>query len=176
MLTTRDRQCHTITSPNYSHGWVVEPVKVGEEPCNSWLLLRGGNLWSEGIHAFRYSIGMMYLYMEIALAYDNCMCAAAVITREKCAVCHKEMQEHAEEGSFIWNETVANLILMTLGSSVPGILLAILETIVHIDNPASNHSTFTVIGSAVPGASHMGGVWERQVRTVQSVLNSIISL
>ena len=88
--------------------------------------------------------------MGIAIAYDNCMCAAAVITREKHAVCQKEgRQEHAEEGSFIWNETVANLILMTLGTGVPGILLAILETITNIDEPASNHGTFTVIGSAV---------------------------
>ena len=50
----------------------------------------------------------------------------------------------------IWNETVANLTLMALGSSAPEILLAVVEAVTSLDDeePADSLGTFTIIGSA----------------------------
>lgn len=50
----------------------------------------------------------------------------------------------------IWNETVANLTLMALGSSAPEILLAVIVTSLNLGNPDANDDlgTFTIIGSA----------------------------
>ena len=33
---------------------------------------------------------------------------------------------------------------------------------------------YTVFKTNVPSASHMGGVWERQIRSVRNVLNSLM--
>ncbi len=53
----------------------------------------------------------------------------------------------------MWNETVANLTLMALGSSAPEILLAVIEVVTNLDKIGSDEEddglgTFTIIGSA----------------------------
>ena len=52
----------------------------------------------------------------------------------------------------VWNETVANLTLMALGSSAPEILLAIIDTVMKLDKPsnpkADGLGVFTIVGSA----------------------------
>ena len=50
----------------------------------------------------------------------------------------------------VWNETVANLSLMALGSSAPEIMLAVGEACQNLgsDDEADSLGTFTIIGSA----------------------------
>merc|ERR1719419_2011131 len=48
----------------------------------------------------------------------------------------------------VWNETVANLTLLALGSSAPEILLALLETIGGLGQPAGELGPATIVGSA----------------------------
>ena len=52
----------------------------------------------------------------------------------------------------VWNETVANLTLMALGSSAPEILLAVIETLSSLDTDTMTENdglgVFTIIGSA----------------------------
>ena len=60
-----------------------------------------------------------------------------------------EKREKVENEVYVWNETVANLTLMALGSSAPEILIAVMETVTTLDdNNSQGLGTFTIIGSA----------------------------
>lgn len=48
----------------------------------------------------------------------------------------------------VWNETVANLTLMALGSSAPEILLSIIETLQYINETPGDLGPSTIVGSA----------------------------
>ncbi|ESO92661.1 hypothetical protein LOTGIDRAFT_162582 [Lottia gigantea] len=140
---------------NYSDGYVVEFLDPGEKACESWLLLPAENLWSMPLRTFLYIIALIYLFMGIAIASDVFMCSIEVITSKKRIVTYfdHERGEKVEREILIWNETVANLTLMALGSSAPEILLATIELILDIISGVSGDSkdalgTFTIIGSA----------------------------
>ncbi|XP_070172877.1 sodium/calcium exchanger 2-like isoform X9 [Littorina saxatilis] len=136
---------------NYSNGYVVE-YKVDGPPCSSWLLLPAENLWSEGMRGFLYTVALAYLFMGIAIASDMFMCSIEVITskKRKVVLWDEERQEKVEREVLLWNETVANLTLMALGSSAPEILLATGEMVGDLDDrePRDALGTFTIIGSA----------------------------
>lgn len=136
---------------NYSRGWVIEVTDEGEDPCSSWLLLPAENLWHEGIRGALYLLAMLYIFIGIAIGSDVFMCSIEVITSKKRTVVRwdEEKQERVEKEVLVWNETVANLTLMALGSSAPEILLAVVETAFTLgkDN-GDSLGTFTIIGSA----------------------------
>jgi solute carrier family 8 (sodium/calcium exchanger) len=48
----------------------------------------------------------------------------------------------------VWNATIANLSLMALGSSMPEIFLAVLETLQGLGEPAGELGPSTIVGSA----------------------------
>ena len=48
----------------------------------------------------------------------------------------------------VWNPTVANLTLMALGSSAPEIMLAVLETVMYIEEEPQELGPNTIVGSA----------------------------
>ena len=137
---------------NYSNGWVVEVVKDGDERCSSWMLLPAENLWGEGVRAFLYILAMIYIFMGIAIASDVFMCAIEIITSRKRTVVKwdDEKGERITKEVLVWNETVANLTLMALGSSAPEILLAVVETVqvLDVEEVGDGLGTFTIIGSA----------------------------
>ncbi|XP_076465393.1 sodium/calcium exchanger 2-like [Babylonia areolata] len=137
---------------NYSRGYVVEILNEGEESCKSWLLLPAENLWPEALRGILYILALIYLFIGIAIASDVFMCSIEVITSKKRKVIRwdEERQEKVEKEVLIWNETVANLTLMALGSSAPEILLATAEMIGDIDSREAKDAlgTFTIIGSA----------------------------
>ena len=139
---------------NYSRGYVVEY----EAPCfKSWLLLPAQNLWHEGLRGVLYVTAMVYIFLGIAIIADIFMSCIEVITSKKRKVTRfdPDRQERVEIEVFVWNETVANLTLMALGSSAPEILLAVVETAQNLGNEpdASREDkdglgSFTIIGSA----------------------------
>ncbi|KAJ7384559.1 hypothetical protein OS493_021190 [Desmophyllum pertusum] len=139
---------------NYSKGYVAEY----SPPCfKSWLLLPAENLWSEGLRGFLYVVAMLYLFLGIAIIADIFMSCIEVITSKKKTVTRydPEKQERVEMEVFVWNETIANLTLMALGSSAPEILLAVVEAVQNLGNvpdPTQEDKdglgTFTIIGSA----------------------------
>lgn len=139
---------------NYTRGYVVEYItSPGDLVCHSWLLLPAENLWHEGIRAVLYLIGMGYFFVGIAIASDIFMSAIETLTSKQKDVA-KWDHERGEMVKFrvrIWNETVANLTLMALGSSAPEILLATIETAGTLGQDVSHKDslgTFTIIGSA----------------------------
>ena len=138
---------------NFSGGYIVE---FSERCFDSWLLLPGQPLWDEGVQGFLYILALLYLFLGIAIVSDIFMSTIEVITSKKRKVTKydPEKQESVEIEVFVWNETVANLTLMALGSSAPEILLAVIETVQtlgdeqHSQRDQDGLGTFTIIGSA----------------------------
>ena len=136
---------------NYSNGYIIEIIPVGSEPCESYLLLPAENLWSKELRGFLYILAMLYSFVGIAIVSDIFMMSIEVITSKKRTIVRwdEEKQERVERQVMIWNETVANLTLMALGSSAPEIMLAVVETLGSLGEPDDGGlGTFTIIGSA----------------------------
>jgi len=90
--------------------------------------------------------------MGVAIISDIFMFAIEVITSKRKTIVRwdEETHERVQKEVLVWNETVANLTLMALGSSAPEILLAVIETVQTLDMEADSGGlgTFTIIGSA----------------------------
>nr|KAG5709932.1 hypothetical protein BaRGS_029974 [Batillaria attramentaria] len=78
------------------------------------------------------------------------MCSIEVITskKRKVVLWDEERQEKVEREVLLWNETVANLTLMALGSSAPEILLATVETIARLSSDQAEDALGMPIASA----------------------------
>ena len=98
------------------------------------------------------NIPILYLFLGVAISSDIFMGSIEVITSKKRTIVtwDAEKEEKHEREVLIWNETVANLTLMALGSSAPEILLATIEMCFRLtsDSVADSLGTFTIIGSA----------------------------
>ncbi|CAE7533788.1 Slc8a3 [Symbiodinium natans] len=81
--------------------------------------------WRKGLRAVLYLLGLLWLFMAVATVSDIFMGAIEEITSKKKRVLN------ASTGRYftvkVWNDTVANLTLMALGSSAPEILLSVIE-------------------------------------------------
>lgn len=75
-----------------------------------------------------YFFALSYLFIGVSIVSDRFMAAIEVITSQE-----KEVKVKKPNGEVqiivvrVWNETVANLTLMALGSSAPEILLSVIE-------------------------------------------------
>ena len=117
------------TFQKFENGIIVEFESDSLKVCASWLLLPGENLWGAGIRGFLYILFMFYLFIGIAIISDIFMGAIEVITSKKKVITRFDpiTNEANTKEVLVWNETVANLSLMALGSSAPEILLAFVE-------------------------------------------------
>lgn len=112
-------------------------MDVSEDPhtcnCSDGLLLPiiDECSWSIGVRAFIYLIGLLYCFMGVAIIADIFMCAIEQITSTTRKITLSTSNDGEPEviEVKIWNDTVANLTLMALGSSAPEILLSIIEVI-----------------------------------------------
>nr|CAD7593717.1 unnamed protein product [Timema genevievae] len=95
-----------------------------------------------------YFFAMIYLFIGVSIVSDRFMAAIEVITSQE-----KEITVKKKNGETqilvvrVWNETVANLTLMALGSSAPEILLSIIE-IGAKNFEAGDLGPGTIVGSA----------------------------
>ena len=98
---------------------LVVPVWRPQENLNlSDIIFRG----------FVYFSLLLYLFIGVSIISDRFMAAIEVITsKEKELVVRRQGKEPQIVVVRVWNETVANLTLMALGSSAPEILLSIIE-------------------------------------------------
>ncbi|KAG8195667.1 hypothetical protein JTE90_003812 [Oedothorax gibbosus] len=119
--------------------------------CSSGLLLPLVNefTWSKGARATAYFIGLLYCFLGVAIIADIFMCAIEKITsKTRKIVLSTENEAEPEVIEVkVWNDTVANLTLMALGSSAPEILLSIIE-IVGNGFTAGELGPGTIVGSA----------------------------
>lgn len=95
-----------------------------------------------------YFLILMYLFIGVSIVSDRFMAAIEVITsKEKELVVRRQGREPQIIVVRVWNETVANLTLMALGSSAPEILLSIIE--IYAKNfEAGELGPGTIVGSA----------------------------
>lgn len=104
----------------------------------------------ETVLIITYLFLLLYLFLGIAIIADIFMCAIEAITSKIKIV---KVKTGPGENDFeevevkIWNETVANLTLMALGSSAPEILLSIIE-IVGNNFESGDLGPGTIVGSA----------------------------
>merc|ERR1719502_904576 len=81
--------------------------------------------WRPGWRAFLYAVALCYIFMGVSIVADKFMESIEMITSKKLRI------RDSKTGRFMtvhrWNDTVANLTLMALGSSAPEILLSIME-------------------------------------------------
>jgi solute carrier family 8 (sodium/calcium exchanger) len=84
------------------------------------------------LRAVLYFIFLLYLFLGIAIIADIFMSAIETITSRKRKIRYPnpaEKDQYSVVEVRIWNDTVANLTLMALGSSSPEILLSIIEIV-----------------------------------------------
>ena len=92
---------------------------------------------------------MIYLFIGVAIASDKFMESIEMITAQEKEVAIKDPKSGKTQVVVVkvWNETVANLTLMALGSSAPEIMLSVIE-IMAKDFRAGDLGPGTIVGSA----------------------------
>lgn len=101
--------------------------------------------WPKGPRIFLYIVGMLWVFMGVALISNVFMAAVEKITSRKVRVLNKATGKYVP--NMVWNSTVANLTLMALGSSAPEILLSVIE-IMSNDFFSGELGPSTIVGSA----------------------------
>lgn len=119
--------------------------------CSHGLLLPLINeyTWSREVRAFLYLLGLLYCFLGVAIIADIFMCSIEKITSKTRRIVlstESELEPEIIEVK-VWNDTVANLTLMALGSSAPEILLSIIE-ISGKGFKAGDLGPGTIVGSA----------------------------
>merc|ERR1719290_867882 len=98
--------------------------------------------------AIVYFVAMIYLFIGVSIVADRFMGSIEMITSQE-----KEVKVKKPNGETqiivvqVWNETVANLTLMALGSSAPEILLSVIEIYAN-KFEAGDLGPGTIVGSA----------------------------
>merc|ERR1712198_273994 len=96
-----------------------------------------------------YATLMLYLFIGVAIVSDKFMESIEMITAQEKEVSIKDPKSGKTQVVIVkvWNETVANLTLMALGSSAPEIMLSVIE-IWAKDFKAGDLGPGTIVGSA----------------------------
>ncbi|CAL4060883.1 unnamed protein product [Meganyctiphanes norvegica] len=113
-----------------------------------WLPQEGLSTGDRVARAIVYFVAMIYLFIGVSIVADRFMGSIEMITSQE-----KEVKVKKPNGETqiivvqVWNETVANLTLMALGSSAPEILLSVIE--IYAKNFESGDlGPGTIVGSA----------------------------
>ncbi|KAL5018010.1 hypothetical protein ScPMuIL_003732 [Solemya velum] len=106
--------------------------------------------WSLGARAFLYLLGLFWCFLAVAIIADVFMCSIERITSKTRTL--RVPDDSVPEGYReikvrVWNDTVANLSLLALGTSAPEILLSVIE-IVGNGMEAGDLGPGTIVGSA----------------------------
>lgn len=101
--------------------------------------------WPDWLQAILYLLGLLWCFMGVAIIAEVFMSAIETVTSKK------RRRQDEKTGKMItvkvWNNTVANLTLMALGSSAPEILLNV-KDIFQLGFHSSALGPSTIVGSA----------------------------
>lgn len=106
--------------------------------------------WPIGGRAFLYLVGLLWIFLAVAIVADIFMCSIERITSKTTKI---RIADPDSESGFtemdvrVWNNTVANLSLLALGTSAPEILLSVIETVGN-NFKAGALGPGTIVGSA----------------------------
>lgn len=81
--------------------------------------------WPTGLRIVLYLLGLLWCFIGVGIVSDVFMGAIEAVTSKKKRVKVKGSNRYVTVK--VWNDTVANLTLMALGSSAPEILLSVIE-------------------------------------------------
>lgn len=131
--------------------------------------------WGKSTRIVLYFITLLWSFMGVSIGADLFMCAIETITSKTKFIkvaSQEEGKGYEEVEVRVWNDTVANLTLMALGSSAPEILLSIIE-IVGNKFEAGQLGPGTIVGSAafnlfVITAVCIASIPEGQTRSIKS--------
>ncbi|KAG0431661.1 hypothetical protein HPB47_021601 [Ixodes persulcatus] len=140
----------------------------GNKTCTDGLLLPflDESSWSREGRSFVYLLGLLYCFLGVAIIADVFMCAIEKITSKTRRITLSAQVPGAQPDVIevkVWNETVANLTLMALGSSAPEILLAIIEIMGNKSSesrPSSASCLLVASDSAAGFSPHVVELWE----------------
>mmetsp|Transcript_133881 Transcript_133881/g.299263 ORF Transcript_133881/g.299263 Transcript_133881/m.299263 type:complete len:441 (+) Transcript_133881:162-1484(+) len=100
---------------------------------------------SKGLRAVIYLLFLCWFFMGVAIVADVFMGAIEKVTSKKVRIFNKTTAKWKTVK--VWNDTVANLTLMALGSSAPEILLSVIELLGN-EWYAGDLGPSTIVGSA----------------------------
>ncbi|XP_046365062.2 sodium/calcium exchanger 2-like isoform X2 [Haliotis rufescens] len=106
--------------------------------------------WPIAARATIYFIGLLWSFMAVSIVADIFMRAIETITsRTRPVRIHSSTSPtgYIDVEIKVWNDTVANLTLMALGSSAPEILLSVIEVTFN-DFKSKDLGPSTIVGSA----------------------------
>jgi solute carrier family 8 (sodium/calcium exchanger) len=101
--------------------------------------------WPQWVKVVMYGLGLAWAFLGVAIIADVFMNAIETITSKKRRIFDKANGRYRTIK--VWNETVANLTLMALGSSAPEILLNVVE-VLNNDFFPGELGPGTIVGSA----------------------------
>jgi len=107
-------------------------------------LIEGETRWPEWVRGILYAVGMAYCFIGVSIIADIFMGAIEAITSRRKQV---QLPTGKIVTRRIWNDTVANLTLMALGSSAPEILLSVIDLFKR-DMSMGELGPQTIVGSA----------------------------
>ncbi|XP_047512935.1 sodium/calcium exchanger 3 isoform X2 [Pieris napi] len=113
----------------------------------AWLPLEDVPNVEIAIRGSVYFLSLLYLFIGVSIVSDRFMAAIEVITSREKEVRVRRNGSDQIIVVRVWNETVANLTLMALGSSAPEILLSVIE-IAGKNFEAGDLGPGTIVGSA----------------------------
>jgi len=146
--------CISVLVLMFSSPSMAQENDTDEVKCTPGLLfpvwmpqenLSGGDRFAR---ATVYFVCMIYLFIGVSIVSDTFMGSIEMITSQE-----KEVKVKKPNGETqiivvqVWNETVANLTLMALGSSAPEIMLSVIE-IYGKNFEAGDLGPGTIVGSA----------------------------
>jgi solute carrier family 8 (sodium/calcium exchanger) len=132
----------------------LAPQVLAEDPLicevggGGLLLPLGGDgeqEWPNGLRIVLYLIGLLWCFLGVGIVADVFMGAIEAVTSKKKRAKVKKTGRYITVK--VWNDTVANLTLMALGSSAPEILLSVIELLGN-EFYAGALGPSTIVGSA----------------------------
>jgi len=124
------------------------PMIVGGS--DGGILLPLGGEWEGGwpgpLKAILYLTGLLWCFMGVSIIADIFMAAIEKITSSRKRTWNKRANKNITIK--VWNNTIANLSLMALGSSAPEILLSVIELTISNQMHSGDLGPSTIVGSA----------------------------
>jgi len=124
------------------------PEKMCEGNGGGLIMPFGGKAENDLPNAFKiimYLLLLMWFFMGVAIVSDSFMAAIERVTSTKKRIFDKDFDSMITVK--VWNDSVANLTLMALGSSAPEILLSVIELLGN-DFYSGDLGPSTIVGSA----------------------------
>jgi len=107
-------------------------------------LISGEQGWPNGVRAFIYLVMLCWCFIGVSIVADIFMGAIEAVTSRRKMI---QLSMGRVIPVKVWNDTVANLTLMALGSSAPEILLSVIE-ILAASFYSGELGPSTIVGSA----------------------------